>query len=295
MDDRERITAFYSRFGLSVDVAAETNRFRTRLHSVWIDFIRTPAGQIVRDRIESEFAMFNGSTFRQPSGYVYGDRGETVSTWLEESVPHDELMRRFHALLSAISAVPERATLGLVADFSRAINLSPGINLRIEKIGETYELLPAGASLMDDGAVIPALEWLHAYPGVRAEFGTALKILAHRDVDAYRQAQDSLRKALEDLLKQLLDNNEPVEEQKRPLKEWLATKRVHEELRNTIVGVMDRVFKHYQNASIKHSNDGGGGSQQGWATFEVEYLVYQFATLVRVLIEASQRPNAPKE
>lgn len=290
MDDRERITAFYSRFGLPVDVAAETNRFRTRLHSAWNDFAGTMAAQVFGDRIESEFAMFNGSTFRKRRSY--GGRSETVSTWFQERVPHEELIRRLHALLCAISAAPETVTEGLVANLSRAINLSPGIDLRIEKIGATFELLPAGVPLMEDEAVIPALEWLRAYPSVRQEFAAALKMLADRDVGTYRQAQDSLRLALENLLKTLLNNNKPIEEQSRPLKEWLARKSAHEELGNTIVDVMDRVFKHYQNASIKHSSDAGGGGQQEWREFEVEYLVYQFATLVRVLIEASHRPDA---
>jgi hypothetical protein len=286
MDDRERIVNFYSRFGLPIDAGVETNRFRNRLLSAWTGFV-TRFGHV--DHIEIEFAMLNGSTYRKPEAYL--DRGETVRTWLSESVPHRELIRRFQALLGAISIVPERSVSSLVVELSRAINLSPGIDLRIERIGEVYELLPAGASLLDGNAVIPALEWLRAYPSVRAEFGVALRILADRDGSAYRHAQDSLRKALEDLLKQLLSNNTRLEEQSRPLKDWLAIKGVHEELGNTTVTVMNLIFKHYQNASVKHDKDAGSGNQQEWSAFEVEYLVYQFATLMRVLMEASRMPD----
>jgi hypothetical protein len=287
MNDRDRIVDFYARFGLAIDEGAETSRFRARILKAWNAFNALAVLPSLRDLIENEFAMLNGSAYRAP--YSALETGETIRTWFSQDVPYRELMRRFYALLGAISIAKDRKVEVLIADLSRAIDLSPGIDLRIERVSDFYELLPAGASLMDREAVMPALAWLSAYPAVRAEFETALKILADRDSRFYRQAQDSLRKALEDLLKQLLNNNTRLEEQNRPLRDWLTIKGVHDELSNTVITVMNLLFKHYQNTVIKHDNAAASGAQQEWSAFEVEYLVYQFATLVRVLMEASRK------
>lgn len=37
---------------------------------------------------------------------------------------------------------------------------------------------------------------------------------------------------------------------------------------------------------MKHDGETAGGAAKTWAEFEVEYMVYQYATLIRLLMEA---------
>jgi hypothetical protein len=51
--------------------------------------------------------------------------------------------------------------------------------------------------------------------------------------------------------------------------------------------------KQYQNSSVKHDNAVGTGEAKVWQGFEVEYIIYQYATLFRLLSEAVAIEDAP--
>ena len=157
----------------------------------------------------------------------------------------------------------------------------------MQHVAEKFELVPAGVQLLDD-AVDTVTQWLSEYPDVQKEYRQTLRILAEKKRDQYRQAQDALRFALEKLLKVLLGNNIPLEDQRKPLKEWLAKRGVTEPLREVAVQIMVLITKQYQNAVVKHDNSVADGAVKTWGDHEVEYVLYQYTTLLRLILEASQ-------
>jgi hypothetical protein len=67
---------------------------------------------------------------------------------------------------------------------------------------------------------------------------------------------------------------------------------VHENLRDVAVQILGIITKQYQNAAVKHDNTVAGGAEKTWADFEVEYVLYQYAVLIRLLIEVAELPQA---
>jgi hypothetical protein len=212
------------------------------------------------------------------------------------------LVESLHHLFEAMSACgyfvdPSRHGLSVtvgarfVDRITQAIDLSPAVDLRLEHNGASIDLLPAGVPLLDD-TVDSATQWLGRYPDVEKEFRQALTILAARKHEQYRQAQDSLRFAFEKLLKLVLQNSTRLEDQGRPLKDWLTAKGVHENLREAAVQIVGVLTKKYQNAAVKHDNAVDDGILKVWANYEVEYMVYQYATLIRLISAANEAQTA---
>lgn len=282
--NKTRIEALYSRFGITPQDGAEQTRFQNRIVRIWLNFQELTGNIVTRDQIERSFACFNGSAYKPPPHV----NPSTIKTHFSEALPFTELARLVQFLVEAVATEAGNSAQLFFADVIRAIDVSPGINLRLENIQGKVELMPAGVAQLDDSLVDPALQWLAAYPDVQKEFRNALTILAEKDRDKYRQAQDSLRAALEKLLKIVLGNNLPLEEQKKPLKVWLLSKGAHDDFVDLVASVMDRIFKAYQNAAVKHDNDVGQGEEKRWSDFEVEYLIYQAAMLFRLLMEAAR-------
>jgi hypothetical protein len=290
MTTGDRMDKFRSRFGLSVDTDGEAERFRIRLLNAWDGLFDTSTHYWL-ERVDREFATINGSRFRKPGDFGLGVK-EDIHEWLSRSLSFSELIRVLQNVLYAIDAVGSSGSSNIRGRFAsavdRAIDLSRGVDLRLDSSADTLELMPAGVEILDAETVDPAVEWLGAYPDVQKEFRTALRMLADKSRDQYRQAQDALRFGLEKLLKILLANNTRIEEQTKPLKEWLALRGVNDDLGAAAVTIMNRVFCHYQNAAVKHDNQAANGAEKTWSDFEIEYVIYQFAALVRLLMEASK-------
>lgn len=289
--DRERIQqsdAQLSGQPGTVDVSA----FRNRLLNAWKELprweLRSGDQSYWFDEIERAFANINGSRYRKPDDFGFGSK-ENIRTSLAAAGTYGSLAKQLRNLLYAFEEVGRHElTYAFVAAARRAIDMTAGVDLRIEVHDGQIELMRSGVAVLDDEVVDPATEWLRAYPDVRKEFRRAVQIVSERDRDSYRHAQDALRFGLEKLLK-IVVGDRRLEDQSKYVKEWLAARGVHEDLRNTIVGVMNLIFKEYQNTAVKHDNRVNAGAEKSWYDFEVEYLIYQFATLVRVIAEAARR------
>ena len=292
MVDRERLDNFRSRFGLGSDPSTFT-RFRTRV----IHGAETSLGLLIepdRGALEHQFAFRNGSRYDHSFGRcIHG-----VLEELEQASSYPALIERIQQLLWTFEELgyfeprqrygdSDSAGLFFFSKLNKAIDLSPGIDLRLQVLSpDKIELVAAGVPLLDE-AVDRTVQWLARFPDVQKEFRQALTILAEKKHVQFRQAQDSLRFGLEKLLKILLTNSAPLEEQGKPLKAWLAGKGVHESLRNVSVQIMILLSKQYQNAAVKHDNAVGSGAAKSWQPFEVEYMIYQHASLFRLLAEAA--------
>lgn len=291
MTDRERLEAFRGRFGIGVEPEA-AKRFATRVFHAAKQSI-LDLEYAARYHLEGEFAFRNGSklaTRRTALGdpwIAYGILEE-----IEGAEGFTAVVERAQHLLWSFEARGYKLNEGRNpgAAFARrleeAIQLSPGIDLRLEKVEGRVELAPAGVPLLDE-AVDHSIAWLGRYPDVQKEYRLALMILAERKATQYRQAQDSLRFGLEKLLKLLLGNELRLEDQGKPLKEWLTQRGMHDNLREAAVQILGILTKHYQNAAVKHDNAVADGAAKFWSDFEVEYVIYQYAALIRLLIEAT--------
>ena len=302
MVDRERILDFRSRFGLESDPAAFA-RFRTRV----IQAARTSMNLLIDSDgnvIEERFAFRDGSQFTQATSWGAGGHSRHgVIEELERAESFPRLIERVQHLLWTFEELKyfeqrarygdsDYAGLAFVSKLREAIDLSPDVDLRLQLSSPgKVDLVTAGVPLLDD-AVDRSVQWLAPYPDVQKEFWQALAILAEKREDQFRQAQDSLRFGLEKLLKILLSNSVPLEEQGRPLKAWLTRQGVHESLRDVAVQIMLLLSKQYQNAAVKHDNAVGDGATKTWRTFEVEYMIYQYAILFRLLAEAANTEGA---
>ena len=294
--DRERLQRFWLRFGIGDDPSA-FERFRTRV----VQGARASLDLLLdseRTELEQEFAFRNGSDYVQATNWGLGGHvRQGAVEELEEAQHFQQLVERVQHLLWAFETLryferrrrySEREFAGIrfAAKLEDAISASSGVNLRVHVEPDNVELIPAGSPLLDD-AVRDSLHWLAKYPDVQKEFRQALAILADKRANQFRQAQDSLRYALEKLLKLLLNNNTRLEDQGKPLKEWLSARGVHDAVRDVAVQIMILLTKQYQNSAVKHDSDVADGAIKSWKGFELEYMIYQYATLFRLLSEAA--------
>jgi hypothetical protein len=298
--NRDRLDAFRLRFGLDLDPDAQ-NRFQIRVVHAATEALVSLDWKS-RATLEKEFAFRNGSKFTT-GRTVYMDPAVShgIIEEFQASQPASKLIESVQHFLWAMEAcgyildssnrsLQNTAGVMFVNRLEQAISLSPSVDLRLQRVAKAFELAPAGVPILDE-AVDRAIEWLSRYPDVQKEFRQALTILAEQKVDQFRQAQDSLRFALEKLLKLLLNNTVPIEEQGKPLKEWMTSRGIHANLRDASVQVLGVLSKQYQNAAVKHDNTVAEGAAKSWSVYEVEYVVYQYAAIIRLLIEASESRN----
>jgi hypothetical protein len=302
--DRDRLKEFRARFGIT-NGPAEFVQFRTRiLHAA-----RKSLNLLLendRDALEAEFAFRNGSHFASSRHRAFtGVSPHGVAEELEQATSFPQLIERIQHVLwtfEALGYFKEKTRYGdrdysglqFAASLGEALDLSPGVDLRLILESGRAELAPAGVPILDS-QVDSATQWLARYPDVQKEFRQALSILADKKRSQFRQAQDSLRFGLEKLLKLLLNNALRLEDQGRPLKEWLSDKGVHENLRDVAVQIMVLLSKQYQNAAVKHDSNIAQGAEKSWQEFEVEYMIYQHATLFRLLDEAEKSVESGKD
>jgi hypothetical protein len=172
----------------------------------------------------------------------------------------------------------------LVSTLNHAIDHSPGLNLRrLEISNGQVDLFPEGIKLLDD-AVDENAVWLKTYPDVAKEFSNALRICATKDIKLYRQALDSLRFALENLLKIVLANNASLEKQKEPLLKWMKKMGVHPHIRQTYSTVLTQLNS-YQNAAVKHPDKPDPDDIREYSPNELEYVIYLTSALMRFILQ----------
>ena len=296
--NRERLEQFRARFGIK-SAEGVFKQFQIRVVYAAKASLRTLEDH--RWPIEREFAFRNGSELgvgENLMGESYLQHG--IVEELQSAKTYSQLIEQVQQLLWTFENLGffeekeryysdrEYAGRRFAEELRRAIELSPGVDLRLQASAGRFELVPAGIELMDE-AVDRTAQWLSQYPDVQKEFRQTLIILAEKKCEQYRQAQDSLRFALEKLLKIILKNDSRLEDQGKSLKEWFTQRGITKGVRDVAVEIMMLLTKKYQNAAVKHDNSVDDGYAKSWADYEVEYLLYQHTTLFRLLLEASER------
>lgn len=96
------------------------------------------------------------------------------------------------------------------------------------------------------------------------------------DVGDYRSLFDNLRLALEQLLRQVLDNKKSLENQERELLKWIKARGAHQQVVNMYKQLLFGPYSRYQNDAVKH------GEQ--YSEDEAEFMIYLTGIFMRLLL-----------
>lgn len=134
--------------------------------------------------------------------------------------------------------------------------------------------------LLDDEVVNQTLAWLDDHPKVSEPFATALRLYADGEKDKQRNLLDNLRFAIEQLLKDILNNRRSLENQQKELGAWLQDREVHQQVINLYNQLLFGPFRQYQNDAVKHAGD--------YKEQDIEFMIYLASTFMRLLLRLEQ-------
>ena len=173
----------------------------------------------------------------------------------------------------------------LAEKVKEVLKLTPNIHIRLYKNRNGVHILPIGAKPLDEALVNDVLVWLDDYPEIKKHYYEALQMVMEKNPLVIRNLLDNLRLSLEMLLKIVLKNNEPLEEQSKYLKRWLNLRGIEENIRLMFTDLLSRDrYTQLMNEAVKHGD-------RVWQPAEIEFLVYQTGMFIRFLIEATQIPE----
>ena len=152
----------------------------------------------------------------------------------------------------------------------------------LEKLNIRYEVVededgififPLGAKELDDALVSEPLGWLNAYPNARKTFANALR--QYSNGSYIRDVADNFRKALEDFLKEFLNNNNDLNKNKKEVEAYLKSQNADPHL----IAMFVALISHYYllNNEVAKHNDKMDKKY-------LEFLMYQTGMFIRMLI-----------
>lgn len=147
------------------------------------------------------------------------------------------------------------------------------IQFEVLESDKKYFVFPKGAEELDCALVSQPLEWLKDYPKAHETYCTALRQYA--DGVYIRDVADNLRKALEDFLREFLENEKDLNSNKKVAEQYLKDANANPQL----VNMFGSLLTHYyllNNDIAKHNNKVD-------KTY-LEFLLYQTGVFIRMLI-----------
>lgn len=199
----------------------------------------------------------------------------------------DESQRSFYMWLQILEVVANDSFRSeenfiqenFVIEVAEALQVS-GINAVLCQVGTEYKFYPASERFLDAKLVIDVLNFLSKYSKAKEQFEAALNgCLAKK---GERQIIDCLRLSLELFMKQLLNNDKSLENQKSYLGEYLKNKNVSVEIRNMYMALLD-YYEKYNNNHAKHNDDVD--------ETEIDFLVYLTGNFLRFIISVENKKD----
>ncbi|HXC44778.1 MAG TPA: hypothetical protein VNY51_14810 [Candidatus Dormibacteraeota bacterium] len=233
-----------------------------------------------RPSLRKEFIVFSGADVasQETSSFWHG----ALNYQICRAEGMLDLMQAVQALLWAIHKTVPQELRGVVATLNAVFEMSPNVLAHIVLGEDGPTLYRGGAKMLDDALIADNLEWLARHPQALKNFQVALSIYLSKDVSEYRNLLDNLRFAVEQLLRDILQNQKSLENQKDTLLPWMKSKGLHA----SVTGMYhDLLFKHfaiYQNDAVKHG--------EKYSPQEIEFMIYLTGTFMRLLIQASKQP-----
>lgn len=123
--------------------------------------------------------------------------------------------------------------------------------------------------------VVEIKGWLNDYPKAKEHYESALNKKSNGIFT--RNLLDDLRFSLESLVKEILNNDKSLENQKSELGRFLKGKGVSTEIRTLYTDKIMDFYTSYQNNNVKH--------QDNYKDIEVDFILEQTTVLMRFLIK----------
>lgn len=204
-------------------------------------------------------------------------------TYLYKFVNKLDMSQSSHQLLlinileSVLNSEYDIGIPDMARKFSGALVLS-GINIELYKRGSEYLFYPSGAEILDTKLVNDNLNWLELYPKAREKMHLALS--SQQRNGQPRQIIDNMRLSFELFLKQYLNNEKSLENQKELLGKKLQEYGIAKEIRDMYATVFS-FYTRYNNENVKHDDK--------CARVETEYIIYLTGTFIRLLIQIDKK------
>jgi hypothetical protein len=246
---------------------------------LWEDYFKRPDYESRRER----FAVISGTPW---ATHPYFQQGGLYGL-LTEAKNVFEVAQALQYLLWTLEKESQSGFDHCCRQVQAAIEISPGIMIRLVRHGTTATLYPSGARMLDEAVVESNLAWLTGYPTVLNPFIEALKLYGAKDPKQYRSMLDNLRFALEQMVRVVLDNQKSLENQKDEFLRWLKSHDVHAQIRGMYHDLLFGGFAGYQNDAVKHRED-------QYTLAEVEFVLYATGTFLRLIQRLIEQGAAVK-
>ena len=142
--------------------------------------------------------------------------------------------------------------------------------------GELF-VFPKGAEELDEALINTPLDWLNDYPNSKGVFCRALKQYA--DGEHTRDVADNFRKAFEDFLKEFLNNEKDLDNNRSEICKYLKDKGADKNITNMLEPLLDR-YKKINDDQVKHNDK--------LDPKFLEFLMYQTGLFIRMIITAGK-------
>jgi len=274
MSDRERIEEFWKRWNHKPDESKEFVRFRTRVNNalerLWDTRFRD-------SELRETYCQVSGSMrfmYDREAYYRNTDLWRTLSKTdsLYDIVEQIELVFR--------TLVGQQYLEALCRVINSILDESPTIPIKVRyKEDRTATVYPTGSRFLDKALIEDNLGLLEKYPESAKAFETALKIYMRKQANEYRSMLDSLRVALEQMMKTVIGNDKPLE--KQDVKKWIKDHDGHPQIANMYQDLLSKLTL-YQNDAVKHDED-------KYTLAEIEFVLYATGTFLRYIQQANEQ------
>jgi hypothetical protein len=294
MSTPEKLSAHAKRWNIEADEQAAFQVFKNRIvqdlegyarsWSFWNEFAKRFNYSIGYEAIQRDTSPNKNSVM-----------GERFLKLLGSSNDAKELAHYFRVCFISIEEMTEKSkkedretsnldkiNSKLFEVFSRALEFTPHIGVEIIRSDGQVILYPKGARLLDEAVINQNLIWLESHPNVLKSFEQALTQYMSGDRSKYRSILDDLRVALEQLLKDVLQNGISLEKQKTELLPWLKARGIHKQIINMYNTLLDQ-YSLFQNNAVKH-----GTGEEEFTENDIEFMIYTTGTFMRLLLKLEQ-------
>lgn len=256
-----------------------------RLHARIVEVARDTWNEEIKpsEYLTERFAFISGTPYvRQELSRHNVYHGSALEKLLNNANTLFSLIEPVQFLLWTLSPLDDQRSLRRCCNaLNRVFDITPSVPVQVVLSGKDAVIYPTGAELLDEEVIERNLLWLEKYPAVLKPFQEALKIYSSKDVSKYRNMLDSLRFAVEQMVRTVLENEKSLENQKDLFLSWLKTHGAHSQIVNMYNDLLFGRFAQYQNDAVKHKED-------QYTPAEVEFVLYLTGTFLRFIQRVAQ-------
>ena len=214
------------------------------------------------------------------AGYMSG----TYSTNIYDELQKENDPKMFYRLLEIIFALDIKKDQDYrrnIVHYSRAMLFNKvldafeysNVNAKITAKKDEIIIYPAGEEFLDENLVNPVLSFLNKK--ATAHFIDALKSYGEKNNKARIKSSESLRRCLEEFLRQKLKNKKGLKANITEISRRLKSEKTNNDVRN----IFDQIIRKLDDYFNENSKHGDGQIKE----FEGEYLIYQVSVILRYL------------